>query len=146
MNFDHDFGYSFPLFSTLLKKRGKKKVIKKVIKSHAFLLDQPVRNDYRMVTKWPFHDSTQNKYFLFPTFQFVCNFTLGKIYIGAPVNNLCKLWKIEQKGMTLNFDFSYSFPLFSSLLKKEGKRKGEWIAKIVILSHASAQSLSNCYF
>ena len=25
MNFDHDFGYSFPLFSSLLKKTGKKK-------------------------------------------------------------------------------------------------------------------------
>ena len=27
------------------------------------------------------------------------------------------------------------FPLFSSLLKKEGRRKWEWIVKIVILSH-----------
>ena len=25
LDFDHDFGYSFPLFSFLLKKRGKKK-------------------------------------------------------------------------------------------------------------------------
>ena len=42
---------------------------------------------------------------------------------------------IEQKGM--NFDhFSYYFPIFSSLLKKEGRRKGEWRAKIVIKSHA----------
>jgi hypothetical protein len=32
---------------------------------------------------------------------------------------------IEQKGMTENHDFGYSFPFFSSLLKKEGRRKGE---------------------
>jgi hypothetical protein len=32
---------------------------------------------------------------------------------------------IEKKGMTLNHDFGFSFPLFSSLLNKEGKRKGE---------------------
>ena len=33
--------------------------------------------------------------------------------------------RIEQKGMTFDNDFGYSFPLFSSLLKKEGGRKGE---------------------
>ena len=33
--------------------------------------------------------------------------------------------------------FGYSFPLFSSLLKIEERRKGERIAKIVIKSHAS---------
>ena len=43
---------------------------------------------------------------------------------------------IEQKCMTFDHDFGYSFPLFSSLLKKEGRRKGEWIAKIVIKSNA----------
>ena len=32
---------------------------------------------------------------------------------------------IEQKGMTFDHDFVYTIPLFSSLLKKEGKRKGE---------------------
>ena len=39
--------------------------------------------------------------------------------------------------MTFDHDFGYSFPLFSSLLKKnfkKGRRKGEWIAKIVIKS------------
>ena len=42
-DFDHDFCYSFPLFSSLLKKREEEKenlVAKLVIKSHAFLLDQ----------------------------------------------------------------------------------------------------------
>jgi hypothetical protein len=39
---------------------------------------------------------------------------------------------IEQKGMTFDHDFSYSFPLFSSPLKKEGRREGERKAKIVI--------------
>ena len=38
--------------------------------------------------------------------------------------------------MTFDHDFGYSFPLFSSILEKEGRRKGEWIAKIVIKSHA----------
>ena len=39
---------------------------------------------------------------------------------------------IERKGMTFDHHFGYSFPL----LKKEGKRKGDCIAKIVIKSHA----------
>ena len=42
MTFDNDFGYSLPLFSSLLKKRGKMKkdvIAKIVIKGHAFLLD-----------------------------------------------------------------------------------------------------------
>ena len=41
--FDHDFGYSFSLFSPLLKKKGRRKVegkAKFVIKSHAFPLDR----------------------------------------------------------------------------------------------------------
>ena len=50
---------------------------------------------------------------------------------------ICKLYKtIEKKGMTFDHDFCYYFPLFSSLLEKEGGRKGEWIAKIVIKSDA----------
>ena len=32
---------------------------------------------------------------------------------------------IEQKGVTFDHDFGYSFPLFSSLLKKEERIKGE---------------------
>ena len=43
MIFDHYFGYSFPLFSSLLKKRREEKeneLAKIVIKSHAFLLYQ----------------------------------------------------------------------------------------------------------
>jgi hypothetical protein len=32
---------------------------------------------------------------------------------------------MEQKGMTFDHDFSYHLPLFSSFLKKEGRRKGE---------------------
>ena len=42
MTFDHDFGYSLPLFSSLLKKKERRKgkcTAKTVIKSHAFLLD-----------------------------------------------------------------------------------------------------------
>ena len=43
---------------------------------------------------------------------------------------------IEQKGMTFDHDFTYSFPLFSSLLKKEGREEENKVAKIVIKSHA----------
>ena len=32
---------------------------------------------------------------------------------------------IEQKGIVFDHDFSYSFPRFSSLLMKEGRRKGK---------------------
>jgi len=42
MTFDHDFGYFFPLFSSLLKKREEEKesyLANIVIKGHAFLLD-----------------------------------------------------------------------------------------------------------
>ena len=48
-------------------------------------------------------------------------------------------WKnllIGQKGMNKNHKFCYSFPLLSSLLKKEGRRKWEWRVKILIESHA----------
>ena len=60
---------------------------------------------------------------------------------------------IEQKGMTFDHDFGNSFTLFSSLLTKEGRRKGEWLAKIMIKSHAflldpthSIYHNSNAYF
>ena len=33
--------------------------------------------------------------------------------------------KIDQKGMNFDHDFGYSIPLFSSLLKKDERRKGE---------------------
>ena len=38
---------------------------------------------------------------------------------------MSKSIRIEQKGMTFDYDFGYSLPLFSFLLKKEGRRKGE---------------------
>ena len=41
---------------------------------------------------------------------------------------------IELKGMTFDYDFGYSFSLFSSLLKKEDMENE--LAKIVIKSHA----------
>ena len=43
---------------------------------------------------------------------------------------------IEQKGMTFDHDFGYSFSIFSSLLKKEGREKEDEVTKIVIKSHA----------
>ena len=50
---------------------------------------------------------------------------------------------IEQKGMTFDHDFGYSLVLFSSFLKKGGRRKGELIAKNVIKSHAFLLDLDN---
>jgi hypothetical protein len=47
--------------------------------------------------------------------------------------------------MTFDHDFAYSFPLFSSFLKKEGRRKGEWIEKIVIKSHVFMLDLSGLH-
>ena len=41
----------------------------------------------------------------------------------------------NENGINFDHDFNYSFPLFSSLLKKERIRKGEWIENIVIKSH-----------
>ena len=38
-------------------------------------------------------------------------------------------YSTKLKGMTLDHDFGYSFPLLSSLLKKDGRRNGEWISK-----------------
>ena len=52
------------------------------------------------------------------------------------VKHLLCLRKTKLKGMTFDHNFGYSFTLFSFLLKKEGRRKGEWIAKILIKSHA----------
>ena len=53
--FIHDFGYYFPLFSSLLKKKreeeNEKQIAKIVIKSHAFLLDQRERLDKSMEGK-----------------------------------------------------------------------------------------------
>jgi hypothetical protein len=39
------------------------------------------------------------------------------------INILCRMQMIEQKGITFDQHFGYSFPLFSSLLKKRGKKK-----------------------
>jgi hypothetical protein len=39
------------------------------------------------------------------------------------------LKKTKVKGMTFDHDFGYSFPLFYSPLKKEGRRKEERIRK-----------------
>ena len=60
--------------------------------------------------------------------EFCYNLTDPKLCYRLP-------FPIEQKGMTFEKNFGYSFPLWSSLIKM-GKRNGEWIAKIVIKSHA----------
>ena len=50
---------------------------------------------------------------------------------GVSPNYFLTFFWIEQKGMIFDHDFGYSFPLFSFTLKKEGRRKGEWIAKVM---------------
>ena len=54
---------------------------------------------------------------------------LQKITVEPIVDSLAK-FTIERKGMPFDNDFCYSFPLFTSLLKKEGRRKGESGSKI----------------
>ena len=52
MTFDQDFGYSFPIFSSLLKKREEEKeneLGKIVIKDHAFLFDQDKRYNVKEI-------------------------------------------------------------------------------------------------
>jgi hypothetical protein len=48
-----------------------------------------------------------------------------KNYMPSLQNIIITPESIEQKGITFDHNFGYSFPLFSSLLKKEGRRKGE---------------------
>ena len=48
------------------------------------------------------------------------SFLLYNFYI-----HFSTLKKIEQKCMTFDYEFGYYFPLFSSLLKIKGRRKGE---------------------
>ena len=69
------------------------------------------------------------------------HFLVGKqiqirLLISISIAFCSMICEIEQKGMTLDHDFVYSFPLFCSFLRKEGRREGEWLAKIVIKSHA----------
>ena len=49
---------------------------------------------------------------------------------------------IEQKGMTSNHDFGYSFPLFSSLLKKQKRRMNNKNFKYCL----SARSFDMCIY
>ena len=42
---------------------------------------------------------------------------------------------MKQEGMTFDHDFCYFILLFSSLLKKEGRKRENDVAKIVIKSH-----------
>ena len=42
----------------------------------------------------------------------------------------------SRKALFFDHDFGYSFPPFSSLLIKEGRRKGEWITKVVVKNNA----------
>ena len=50
----------------------------------------------------------------------------GKIIYKPSLQNIIITPEsIQQKGMTFDHNFGYSFPPFSSILKKEGRRKGE---------------------
>ena len=43
--------------------------------------------------------------------------------------------KTNLNGMAFDHDFAYSYPLFSSLLKKREKEKEDELAKILIKGH-----------
>ena len=45
-------------------------------------------------------------------------------------------YEIEQKGMTFDHDFCYSFSFSSSLFFKEGREKGKIITKLMVKIHA----------
>ena len=81
-----------------------------------------------------------SKYFLISV-SFIINSEILREYIFSQGEQL-----IDQKGMNFDHDFGYSLPLFSSLLKKEGRRKGDLIAKIVIKSHAFLLDRAVTYF
>ena len=57
-------------------------------------------------------------------------------------SNTISLALIEQRGMTFEHDFIYSFPLFSSLVKKEEEEKENELAKIVIKGNVFLLDLS----
>ena len=68
------------------------------------------------------------------------------------VCSMAQIWqstfgdRAEIKGMTFDHDFGYSFTLLSFLLKKEGRRKGEWSSKNCDKkSCLSARSFSEYY-
>ena len=108
----------FPLFSSLLKKEGRRKgewIAKFVIKSHAFLLDPSE------VTLWNFVGLNyivsksfsikfrkramicHKKGILFILIDFLCN-TIQM------TNYIISIRRIEQKDMTFDHEFGYSFP------------------------------------
>ena len=56
---------------------------------------------------------------------------LFKVGFSGPLYYHLTIWKkIEQKGMSFDHDFGYSFALFSSLVKKRGKKENE-VAEII---------------
>ena len=138
MTFDHDFGYSFPLFSSLLKNRDEKRrmnwqkswskvmlfcsiSVQKINKSCAFIL---CRDEWQSATF-----ST----IILLSFLFLY-FTPRKrgrekdrVQKGKHCDTPIYLDRVKRH------DFFYPF-LFPP--KKRGKKRREWIAKIVILSHA----------
>ena len=72
----------------------------------------------------------------FPFLYLLLLFLLYLISIPFFSFIFCQFQMIEQKGMTFDHDFAYSFPLFSSLLKKREEEKENELAKIVIKGHA----------
>ena len=51
---------------------------------------------------------------------------------------------IEQKGMTLNQNFCYSFSFSSSIFFQDGRENGNRITKVVILNHAFLLDRAMC--
>ena len=117
LTFDHDFGYPFPLFSSLLKNREEEKenkVAKIVIKSHVFLLDQ---------IKWC---SKLGKFYIFTTCPYYqmshyLIFYSRRKYYCYHQNTKKKLLPIKN-GIFSNIakailDFSLLLPIYLSLFQ-----------------------------
>ena len=80
-------------------------------------------------------------YTLYIRSDFLVRFSVGifwwdflVIFSGSFINLIIYLsifspLMIEQKGMTFDHNFGYSFPLFSSLLKKRGQKKRRMVSK-----------------
>ena len=71
MTFDHDFGYYFPHFSSLLKKKEEEKeneLAKIVIKGHAFLLDLFSNSIYQTLLPW----FCKQRYLITFYFEYYC--------------------------------------------------------------------------
>ena len=72
--------------------------------------------------------SNTNLYFLFKRLSYIFYHFVGNVkYFNSKLSS--NRYGIDKKGMTFDHYFGYSFPLLSSHVKKEGRRKGDRMNK-----------------